>query len=156
MTKPIIIDDSKKYRFENRINRLKLKRRYYALIKKYINNPRIVSRSKKNKNTKIEFLTQDLEKIQHEPIIIDDQEMQLDENYNVASPLNNEDSDMTDFRIDNEISIDNEITIDDVVLDDNQSQTFNQPEYGSCCFCGEGCNPSSQACGRCVRNGHNY
>jgi len=24
-------------------------------------------------------------------------------------------------------------------------------EIGICCFCGEGCNPSSQSCGRCAR-----
>lgn len=25
-------------------------------------------------------------------------------------------------------------------------------EYGTCCFCGEQCNASSQSCGRCIRN----
>jgi len=30
--------------------------------------------------------------------------------------------------------------------------TENSPTtYGVCCECGEGCNPSSQACGRCAR-----
>ena len=36
---------------------------------------------------------------------------------------------------------------DDVVVE-------NPSEYGTCCFCGDLCNPCSQACGRCVRNGY--
>jgi type IV secretory pathway VirB6-like protein len=24
-------------------------------------------------------------------------------------------------------------------------------EYGTCCFCGDKCNPASQSCGHCIR-----
>lgn len=34
--------------------------------------------------------------------------------------------------------------------------TFRFPDIGTCCFCGDACNPCSQACGRCVRNGNMY
>lgn len=27
----------------------------------------------------------------------------------------------------------------------------NASNFGTCCFCGEGCNPCSQSCGRCAR-----
>ena len=27
----------------------------------------------------------------------------------------------------------------------------NYDEFGRCCFCGNPCNPNSQACGRCAR-----
>uniref|UniRef100_A0A6C0LSU0 Uncharacterized protein n=1 Tax=viral metagenome TaxID=1070528 RepID=A0A6C0LSU0_9ZZZZ len=31
--------------------------------------------------------------------------------------------------------------------------SISELEYGECCFCKEECNPHSQACGRCMRNG---
>lgn len=31
---------------------------------------------------------------------------------------------------------------------------MEEDEYGICCFCGEHCNPCSQACGYCVRKGN--
>ena len=34
--------------------------------------------------------------------------------------------------------------------DTNESDSNDD---GQCCFCGEECNPASQACGQCVRNG---
>ncbi|XWV26071.1 hypothetical protein QJ857_gp1009 [Tupanvirus soda lake] len=152
MPKSPIDNESKKKtdQFMNWISKLSQKRRYAKLIKMYKNNPRIVSKSRKNEKTKIEFLTQDLEKIQHEPIIIND-DMHLEENQTTTSLINDRDD-----LVMNDLTIDNDITLDDVILDTNQIQIPDQTEYGTCCFCGEGCNPASQACGRCIRNGHNY
>jgi hypothetical protein len=39
--------------------------------------------------------------------------------------------------------------INNVNLVDNKTDTTD--EYGTCCFCGDYCNPCSQSCGRCAR-----
>jgi hypothetical protein len=38
-------------------------------------------------------------------------------------------------------------------LHEPDSEHYQEPEYGQCCWCGFECNPASQACGRCMRNG---
>jgi len=35
--------------------------------------------------------------------------------------------------------------------EENKDETEIEP-FGVCCFCGDGCNPSSQACGSCMRS----
>ena len=55
------------------------------------------------------------------------------------------------------------INNDDIVLDNNEKKndvpiaiedSDSDNVYGRCCFCHEQCNPCSQCCGRCARNGY--
>lgn len=42
-------------------------------------------------------------------------------------------------------------TIEIDTVNDETNDINNESEYGTCCFCGEYCNPCSQSCGRCAR-----
>lgn len=50
--------------------------------------------------------------------------------------------------------------IDFIATDENDAKNENLNEIeknnyiGKCCFCGEICNPLSQSCGQCMRNGN--
>jgi hypothetical protein len=37
-------------------------------------------------------------------------------------------------------------------MSQTQEINFDEEEYGTCCFCGDYCNSSSQSCGGCARN----
>lgn len=40
------------------------------------------------------------------------------------------------------------------ILDQSDVDHFNNFSVGKCCFCGTECNPASQSCGQCLRNGY--
>ena len=46
----------------------------------------------------------------------------------------------------------NKDEVKDEVKDKIKDEDDTEDEYGTCCLCGDYCNPMSQSCGRCARD----